>query len=659
MDMNDGGSATTTADPNPVRAGRAAIARHEWAIAFDNLTMADHATGLSGDDLEAYALAAFFVAQAARSLDIRERAFKAHEAAGNSERAAYMAIDIARDYSYQGRQAIATAWLHRAERIIGSEGDTYPHGYLALVRSEAARAAGDIDTAVGLAERAVLIGRTLADADLRAFALSNLGALKIATGAAAEGLLLMEEASIAAVNGELSPVTTGVTACQMISACRDLTDYRRASEWIEATEKYCARQSLTGFPGVCRIHRAEVSAVSGAWDRAELELERATIELEDYGAAPPQADGYYAMGDIRRLKGDFAGAEVALREAHSRGRTPQPALALIRLAEGRTKAAAASINAALAEQTWDRWARSRLLPAKIEIALAGGDVAMARGALDELSGIVDGYPSPALDAGRLAAAGRVLFAEGDAEAAVVSLRAAIQLWREVGAPYEVARAREVLARVLRTLDDDDGADLELRAALDEFTRLGARVNAEVLERERRAIEDRRSGPVQARMTFMFTDIVGSTNLAEALGDQAWEHLLRWHDDTLRGLVTAARGDVVNSTGDGFFAAFTSASDGVACAIAIQRALRDHRAATGFAIAVRIGLHTADANRRADDYSGKGVHVAARVAALAGGGEILVTAETLAEAGDPPAEGLRSVAIRGTTGGARVATVTWT
>ncbi len=60
------------------------------------------------------------------------------------------------------------------------------------------------------------------------------------------------------------------------------------------------------------------------------------------------------------------------------------------------------------------------------------------------------------------------------------------------------------------------------------------------------------------MTFMFTDIVGSTNLAEAMGDEAWEHVLKWHDDTLRGLVAKDGGEVVSPTGDGFFVAFDSA-----------------------------------------------------------------------------------------------------
>lgn len=249
---------------DPVQAGRDALVRHAWQEAFEQLSQADREGALSGDDLEALALSAFFAAHPDTELEVKERAFKAHEAEGNGLRAAYLALDIARHYGYAGKPSIASAWTRRAERIIGPDGETYAHGYLALIRSEAAGATGDVEAALALAERAVEIGTRAADADLNAYALTNLGALKIATGATSDGFALMEEASIAAVNGELSPFTTRVTACRMIGACRDLTDYRRASEWIEATEKYCDRQSLSGFPGVCRIHRAEVAAVGGA-----------------------------------------------------------------------------------------------------------------------------------------------------------------------------------------------------------------------------------------------------------------------------------------------------------------------------------------------------------------------------------------------------------
>jgi class 3 adenylate cyclase len=656
--MTEASPPIAAAPPTPLQAGHDALARHDWLEAYERLSVADREGSLSGADLEELALAAFFAAHADVELEVTERAFKAHEAEGNELRAAYLAIDVARKYGYVGKISIASAWLRRAERILGPDGDTYAHGYLALIRSEVAALTGDGETALELAERAVEIGTSAADADLKASAQTNLGALKIASGATFDGFALMEEASIAAVNGELSPLTSGVTTCRLIGACRDMTDYRRASEWIEATEKYCERQSLSGFPGVCRIHRAEVEAVGGAWERAEQELERATTELGAYRATPPQADGFYAIGDIRRLRGDFEGAETALREAHTRGRSPQPALALIRLAEGKVKAAAAAINAAVAEETWDRWARARLLPAQVEIAIAAGDVGRARTAVDELAEIVVGYPSPALEAGRRVALARVLLVEGDSPGAAHELRAAVKGWREVGAPYEVARARAILSRALRASDNDDDADLELHAALEEFRRLGARIDLEFAERELRDAEDRRSGPLTATKTFMFTDIVASTNLAEALGDQAWERLLRWHDDMLRAQVVSGGGEIVNSTGDGFFAAFDSARSGVACAISIQRALLEHRASTGFALSVRIGLHTAEANRRGTDYSGKGVHVAARVGALAQGGEILATAETLAEAGNVPVSDARMAQVKGVAAPVSLATIAW-
>ncbi len=652
-------SQTSSPDADHLEAGRAAIQRHEWRAAYEHLTAADIAGDLrAGTDYEALAEAAFFAGEHAGADDAREHAFTAHLDAGDSLRAAYTAIGIARMAAASGRSSIASGWVQRGERILEPGGDTYAHGYLALVRSEIAGSTGDMDRAVDLAEQAIAIANRGEDRDLRAWALANLGELRIAGGHTPDGIALLEEASIAAVNGELSPITSGVTACRMISACRALSDYRRASEWIEATERYCQRQSLSGFPGVCRVHRAEVAAMGGAWEQAELDLVQATIELETFQATSPQADGCYALGDLRRHRGDFEGAEASLREAHAMGRSPQPALALIRLAQGKVKAAVSAIEAAVADETSNRWTRARLLPARIEILVAAGDIVAARDALMELASTVEEYPSPALVAGRHAAAGRVHLAEGDAAGAARELRAAIRGWREVGAPYEVARARQLLATALRTLDDEDGAYLELGAALDEFRRLGAAVDIERAERLMAEAEDRRRAPEQVRRAFMFTDIVGSTTLAEALGDTAWERLLRWHDETLRRIIAGGGGEVVNSTGDGFFAAFDSARRAIDCATAIQRALRDHQEAVGFVPPIRIGIHVADANRRGMDYGGIGVHVAARVGALAGSGEILATVETLQEAGETPATEPRSVTVKGVSVPLLVAPVSW-
>jgi class 3 adenylate cyclase len=638
--------------------GLAALGRHAWSEAFDLLSTADREGTLSGADLERLAEAAFFAGKANRGIETKERAFKAHLDAGDEIRAAYMALDIAHNYGMSRKLSIASAWAGRAARLLEGKPETYAHGYLALILSEKAGESGEIDAALASAGVAVQIAARTNHADLHAAALVQLGTLKIGTGAASDGMLMMEEASISAVNGELSPVVTGTTCCRMIAACRDLTDYRRASEWTEATEKWCERESISGFPGVCRIHRAEVVALGGAWDRAEQELRRAADELASYPSAPPLADGLYALGEIRRLKGDLADAESAFREAHALGRTPQPGLALIRLAEGKTRAAATAINSAVREETWDQWATARLLPAQVEIAIATGDVALARSAAEQLAAIVDQYPSPALQAGRRQALGRVLLAEGDAEGAGREFRAAIRDWREVAAPYEVAKGRALLAGALRAQDDGDAADLELEAARDEFERLGANPDAAAAGKELQAAVDRRSGPVQVRKTFMFTDIVGSTNLAEALGDEPWERLLVWHDDAIRDLVRKGGGEIVKMTGDGFFVAFDGARPAVDCAVSIQRALAEHRRTTGFALSVRIGLHAAAANRRGDDYSGMGVHVAARVAGLGGAEEIVASTDTLAEAGDVAASEPREASVKGVTAPIQVASVTW-
>jgi class 3 adenylate cyclase len=158
-------------------------------------------------------------------------------------------------------------------------------------------------------------------------------------------------------------------------------------------------------------------------------------------------------------------------------------------------------------------------------------------------------------------------------------------------------------------------------------------------------------------TFMFTDMVGSTQLVEALGDEAWEVLLRWHDETLRALFAAHQGEEVAATGDGFFVGFDSPDAALACAVAVQRRLAEHRRASGFAPQVRIGVHASEATRVAQNFRGKGVHEAARISALAGAGEIFASEATAAGSryrfSDP-----RSVTLKGIAEPVDVVSIDW-
>jgi class 3 adenylate cyclase len=165
---------------------------------------------------------------------------------------------------------------------------------------------------------------------------------------------------------------------------------------------------------------------------------------------------------------------------------------------------------------------------------------------------------------------------------------------------------------------------------------------------------------RALRTYLFSDIVQSTRLAEAVGDEAWEQLLRWHDRTLRAEFDRWRGEEIKHGGDGFFVVFKEPDDGISCASAIQRALARHRAEHGFAPTVRIGLHAGEATAREGDYFGSAVMRAARISAAAGGGEVLVSVDLLATCSRAvPVTGERTLDLKGIAEPMAVVLVGWT
>jgi class 3 adenylate cyclase len=395
----------------------------------------------------------------------------------------------------------------------------------------------------------------------------------------------------------------------------------------------------------------------GDFSQAEDEARRAQTELTAFGRLPQAGAGAYEIGEVRRRLGDLHGAETAFEAAHQLGHEPHPGLALVYLARGRTKAARSSIATALAD-AFDPLHRARLLAARVEIALAGHDIADARAVAGELEEIASRYDSPILHAMAHQTNGATLTYEDEPTAAIIELRKAARAWTEMEAPFESAQTRRLLALAHRFSGDEASAGMELRVAKESFERLGARLEAERCDELIHAWEEG-DGRRRVTRTFMFTDIVGSTDLIGTIGDEAWKDVLGWHDETLNAVIASHRGEVVRTTGDGFFATFAEAGAALDCAIAIQRRLAEHRRRHGFAPQVRIGVHSAPATAIADDYSGLGVHEAARVGALAEGGEILATASTVAAASAPVASGAeREVSLKGLAQPVRVVSIPW-
>jgi DNA-binding CsgD family transcriptional regulator len=457
-----------------VERGRESFARRAWTDAYESLSNADRAAPLERKDLELLATSAYMLGRDEEWGSVLERAHHAYLDAGEGLRAVRCAFWVGMNLARRGELGQATGWLGRAQRLLEREDrDCVERGYLLLPIMFRQEGAGDYATAAGTAAEAAGIGQRFNDSDLFALAVHAQGQMLIRDGRVHEGLALLDEAMVAVTGGELSPIVTGLVYCGVILACQEVYELRRAQEWTTALTRWCERQpDLVAFTGRCLVHRAEIMQVHGAWADALEEARRAGTRLSETMNKAAAGLAFYRQGELHRLQGEFAAAEDAYRTASGCGWEPQPGLALLRLAQGRRDAAAASIRRVIGERT-DVLKRAALLPAHVEIMLAVGDGDEARSACRELEQIAARYESRMLDALVAYTRGATELADGDARAALVSLRQAWHAWQELEAPYDAARARVLLGLACRALGDDDAAALELEAARDVFTQLGA------------------------------------------------------------------------------------------------------------------------------------------------------------------------------------------
>ncbi len=636
--------------------GREAYEDRAWALAFDELASADTADSLAAEDLERLGEAARWSRHFDQMLDTFERAAAAYESAGDRRSAARVDVKLAQEHYVRRGDALAAGWLARAERLLEDEPACHERGLVLMCYAQALFFAGDGDGTERISQQMIELGRELGDPDIDAAGRLALGHARLLAGRIGEGTALIDEAMAAALGGGLELWTTGQIFCSTIVACRNRGDLARASEWSVAALRWCERQSVSGFPGLCRLHRAEVMRLRGDLDRAERDARDAVDELLDAGPRWA-AWALHELGEICRRRGDRAQALQCFRRSAELGFDPQPGLALLRLQEGKPSAARRAICEHLAEgDGLAREGRWLVLPAAVQIAVAAGDEVLARSAVAELEKLAEAQGTSAVRAAASVARGRIALVESRFDEAIRDLRLGVRLWSELDAPYEVAEARELMAQAYSELGDPDAAELELTSAHASLERMGA-------VQEARRIVALASGlgtaPVTAVRTFMFTDIVGSSQLVEMLGDEHWESLLAWHDRTLRACFESAAGEEIKHEGDGFFVAFADADSALACACAIQRSLRDHRRDHGFAPRVRIGVHTAEVTDRGGDYVGRGVHATARIAAAAGGGEIIASATALDNVNHPLAvTEERSLTLKGLAEPVAVATVDW-
>jgi DNA-binding CsgD family transcriptional regulator len=452
--------------------GRASYERRAWRDAYESLSRADRARALGAEDLELLATSAYLLGFDDEYLSAVERAHHAYTERGENARAVRCAFWVGVQLAYRGEFGPAGGWLARAQRMLGDE-DSVERGYLLMPLVFQHEAEGDFDAAAAVASDAAAIADRFADAEGFALAVAAKGHMLVKAGRVRDGLALLDEAMATLAGGRLTPIATGIVYCGVILACQQAYELRRAQEWTAVLTRWCREQpDLVAFTGRCLIHRAEIMQLHGEWKDALEEARRAGERLARSFNRAAAAEAFYRQGEVHRLRGEFADAEAAYREASRFGLEPQPGLALLRLVQGRRDAAAASIRRAVGEAS-QPLRRVNLLPAYVEILLAAGDLEEARAGCLELEELAGRFGSAMLAALVAQARGACELASGDVHSALAFLREAAETWRELDVPYDTARARVLVAEACRALGDADAAALELDAAREVFAALGA------------------------------------------------------------------------------------------------------------------------------------------------------------------------------------------
>lgn len=462
--------------PAPLVAGNQALARGEWALARTGFSRALQ-DGETPEALEGLAMAAWWLSDVATVFDARARAYRLYSRRRDRRGAGRVAVAVAGDYlHFRCQVAVARGWLRRAYRLLDGLGAIPERAWLLIWDGDLGLLAGEEPSRVReLVREAGAIGRSLGNLNIEMPALALEGLSLVMAGRLAEGMACLDEATAAAVSGDLThPLSIGLSCCYLIMACELIRDFPRADEWCGRVRELCARTGFDFLLVTCRTQYAGVLIWRGAWVEAEA-------ELDSVPASRPalQQDASLRLADLRRLQGRLDEASVLLArvgDGHPLALLGRAALALDRSAP--TDAAHLAERFLRRLPSSSRIERVAALDLLLRAQLARGERARARVALAELQAIAVGIGTEPARVTALLGAGLVAAAEGAHGEALVALEGADDLLTRTGSPLELASCRLELGRVMAAMGQREGAERAVSGALDAFERLGARLLAQ-------------------------------------------------------------------------------------------------------------------------------------------------------------------------------------
>ena len=455
-------------------AGHDALSKGDWARAracFERALAIEE----SAEALEGLGMAAWWLGDAPIMFDARERAFRLYGKRRARREAGRVAMTLAEDHFYfRGEAAVASGWYKRAHSLLDPLDACAEQGWLRLWEGDFAAMLGEDPARVrALAAQAAAIGKAVSDLDLQMAALALEGLARVTEGDLREGMPRLDEATAAALSGEMNDfVAVGMACCYLVIACERIRDFDRAAQWCRHVKKLCERWQFNVLLAVCRAQHASVLMWRGAWTEAEQELLAVVQNLGELRPAM-QAEGILRLAQLRRLQGrlDDAGALLKQVEGHPLAGLERTALALDR-GDPATAAHLARrmlVRLPAANQT----ERVAVLELAVRATVALGKTAVPASWLRSLRACADALGTAPLRAGALVAEGLVAAAAGKHQHARDAFEEAIPLYARSGGTFEAARAKVELARSFRALGNAELAQSARREALNTFQELGA------------------------------------------------------------------------------------------------------------------------------------------------------------------------------------------
>lgn len=459
---------------NNLQKGLEAFRLRSWKEAYTHLSSADEINSLAPDDLELLARAAYLCGKESECIETWIRAYKEFQGRRKTKEAAGSAFWTGLILSNLGDFAQSSGWFARARRLVGeSREECLEQGLLQIPEALGHLRSGELKKAYDCFERAGQAARKFNNPDLLALSYLGRGQAMIHQDKISEGTKLLDEAMVAVISDEASPIIAGIIYCAVIDTCQKIFDLRRAQEWTEALTRWCRSQTdLIPYRGQCMVRRAEVKQLHGEWEDASTEIEEA---CKIAGDSTPSATGeaLYLQAELYRLQGNFSKAEQTYSQANKQGRSPHPGLACLRLAQGQVDKALKAIRREERERQ-SSIARSKILPACVDIMLAASEVEAARSASEEIAEIAIKFQSPFLRAIAVRSEGKLLMAEDEDRDALTKLRESWSLFNGIEAVYESARTRVLMGVACQNIGDRDSAKMEFDAAKWTFENLGAK-----------------------------------------------------------------------------------------------------------------------------------------------------------------------------------------